>query len=911
MATGVTPGRSTVVTLDSPDVYSQEKTIFIEKNLKDIALPSTHRRYAATPSGTLADAPYNVTFTDQHGWHLASQLVAGEEGYETDNFDTGDVGLTTHSSIFSRPVYRDNTDLAGITLGTNQQSSGHTVFQKEIGASGTFAGELSADRTAYPPASMDEIQPLYRLAVSTSDSLPTDRIGFSYHCYGSTSFSRLGALCRIYFTSLAGHTEGDGTKIGTGQYHLTIFGSGRAVLHELLQDGASYEWTERNQFIFARPGEIKAGYYGVAIYSDATNIDGIYTGSRICFKLSHQAGIINAAIEAVQDHPHVYSVPGANTYQPQPEKIRFDDRADVRSSFKIVKSIYYREGKLKTYGIDTRYPISDVEPLYVIWFGNCPAGCSVTVECFDAETGTALSTSGLADSGKALGYQGFDPTSGRTADTVTKKYSRTKYYAILTLTSPDGVQTPLIRTVRFFRNLINVVGTPTPVELASVQSISITGQDSDPTHETAMIKCTDLTGDLTLLDTRAGMPIKVEIAGIDSGDPLIKSALFNGYVLQAPKSQKGGLRGLSYPVDRWASYDIRCSGEWHRLFEAQATQTYNFGIDFTIKDTPTPWKITDIIRTLIKDAGYSEDNILVDDIDLRLFGSGDINDLLLVEVHTPIFPIIMTLAMQYLGGWIDFDGNASGSATPDKMGAWRLHLAPRPNGSGLFRTLAKFTRGTNNTGAGLRLGYQDTYQETVAGIDGQTMKTIWARKGTITEFVVPPEANAVMVTGTGLNPKNSILSKLGTSDESPLTQTALNFTAAKFFDGQPIDPDPDSPDYTNGRPVWIYVGDPSFQSQQAVDFYCRRIYDLACHAQNRKHFEAPLLLVTDVNDEYQRQPRPLKYGDPVFFEDEVFIVGNCSPDWSSVNGGSRMMMARYELFQPADLDSWKSAGHWR
>ena len=159
---------------------------------------------------------------------------------------------------------------------------------------------------------------------------------------------------------------------------------------------------------------------------------------------------------------------------------------------------------------------------------------------------------------------------------------------------------------------------------------------------------------------------------------------------------------------------------------------------------------------------------------------------------------------------------------------------------------------------------------------------------------------AVMVTGTGLS--GGLLSKSSSNDgDNKLQQVALNYASAKFFTGQPTGPDTASPDYTNGRPIWIYIGDPSFQSQQAVDFYCRRVYDLACHAQKRLDFEAALLLVTDVNDAYQRQPRPLKYGDPVYYQGVAFFVGSCSIDYNARGGGSRKMMAAYELFSPAEM----------
>lgn len=908
----MTPGRRTVVTLDPVDVFLLEKGIFVEKTMSEIANPDENNQHTKTPTGTLATPGYNVCFQQEHGWCLQSQLEAGEAGTETTGFDDAAVPLSLAPTVFSRPGYRASTDLPGVTLGSGQRTSGFNFYQREIAAGGTFNDELSADKSSFPPASMpdEEIQPLLRIAVSTDPIFPDDAIHYTFRAPMMDPLGERGALSRIYFTGPAGNLKSDGAAQGTGQYHVTFLGTGRAILHERLDTGSGFTWKKRCEFKWHTFAGVSGNLQSILIYSNSIRFsDGTFAGSKIVIKSADMGGgrtsgdlvkaFIGTAMLTMTGSEFVYNVPNSTKYQPQPEKLRIDDRIDVRSMWKVDRKRYYRSGSIKGHIFDVGVQASAAVPMFIEWFGNKPSGCSVNVRCFDAETGTELTASGPELSEQDYGYKGFNPVSGRTNDTSTEKYTRTKYYAVIELSSSDGSDTPVIRKVRANREARITSNGNEGAEIGIVQKISVTGQDSDASHESALIQISDVKDEHATLRTRAGIPVRIEIA-YDPEDDTKRSTIFSGYVAQASKQTRGGANGNDFPADRWSSYNIRCTGEWQRLMESKLGTGLIFENDAKIIGGK-PWKVTEGITRLLQEAGYEDDNIIVPDLEIRFFRSQDSNQSLMLEALTEIYPAVSTFAFQYLGGWIEWDANASRSATPTKMGAWRLHLPPKANSEGVFKYLAHFKYKPSLI-AGMTMPYSLNAQQVETGLDDQPIKTVWIRKGTLNSYVVPPEGNAVIVTGIGKPPKGSVLS----AGDVKLIAELRNYDAAKFFDGQPSGPNPTHPDYTNGRPNFIYYSDPFLQTEEAVKFLARRIYDTACHAQKRITFEAPLLLVTDVADEFQRRPRPLKYGDPVLFEGQKFFVSNVSIDYSE--GGSKSMMAVYELFQPSNIGSWKTAG---
>lgn len=921
--TAVTPNRLTVVTFDTDEVRSIERVILRDRTMDELANPGENGTTTKTTLETLEKPGYNVVLREGHGWVLKDQHEAGENGSETVDFDSGDLAVSVTPNTILKQAYRANDDLPGVSLGGDQRASGYGVYQKNVGVGQSFDANLSADQAAFPGPEDIGVQPLVRIAVSDDDLTLGDKLEYGVTYYKPYNAPRIGELSRVYFGGPAGSKEGDAGE-GTGNYCLRFLGTGKAILLERLDNEGEFFWQERMTFFWTN--DTLGGFQKIylSIWTDAIRQpNGTYQGSVIYFYSYSFGGstikqffdlLLELGKRSIGAKRGVipYVVPAPRRYPYRPCKFRIDDRVDTRSEWKITKAKYFRSGSIKCKVEDIGAVVTSAEPLYFHWFGYRPESCTVNIQLFDAETNLPLTPVTSNFQGEYTGYRGFDPTSGRTPDTVSKQYTRRNYYAVIELGS-DGNETPVIRTSRFWRPEVNGSLIGESISAGIVASISVTGQDADPSHETAKILIHDLKDELSMLQARAQMGMRIDVR-YDPEDETKVSTLFTGYLARADRTTRGGasngrnnLAHPAYPAQNWASYDCRCTGEWQRLFEAVTSQCWSFAVDARAPLgglVSLPWPITDIIKHLLKDAGYGDDQILVSDLPLRFFGTGDVTKIQMVQPFSPIYPVIAQLALSYLGGWIHWDANASGSETPDKMGAWRLRMPSSPV-EGVYKTLVHFKKRPNLVSTALRWGYSVDAQAVETGLDDQPIKTIWVRKGSLKSYVVPPEANMIVVTGTG---KTSVegTSGAGSSDATQgYSQVAINYESTRFANDQPIEPDPGSPDYLS-RQVKLYYGDKGLTSKEAVDFTCRRLYDMACHGQKRISFEAPLVLITDVTDEYQRQPRPLMYGDMVKFEGENFVVSSCCPTYSG-GGSGRSMMAVYELFSPSPLSM---SGNW-
>lgn len=167
-------------------------------------------------------------------------------------------------------------------------------------------------------------------------------------------------------------------------------------------------------------------------------------------------------------------------------------------------------------------------------------------------------------------------------------------------------------------------------------------------------------------------------------------------------------------------------------------------------------------------------------------------------------------------------------------------------------------------------------------------------RGTLSTWTDAPEGNLVLVTGSGQ------LGSIGRDKVSAWAANPVSFDVRDLGLADPQGPDPDHPDYL-GHMVPIYVLDPAIaggsdaeSNERAAKWVCRRVYDIACHGVRRMTFEAPLLLVTDPLDEFQSNPRPLRWYDPVYVDSTIFLVRSCNPTY--VKDG--VQMATYELESP-------------
>ena len=277
------------------------------------------------------------------------------------------------------------------------------------------------------------------------------------------------------------------------------------------------------------------------------------------------------------------------------------------------------------------------------------------------------------------------------------------------------------------------------------------------------------------------------------------------------------------------------------------------------------------------------------------------NQSYILEIYSEIAPYICNVAHDYLNAYLVFDENATnGGGSSDTMGCWRLIRAPKPNSSGKYRAVAAFTRDQTSkapTFATIAPGAFDAISDGRGG----TIVPRFIDRDMYDEFVEPPEGNWVMITGQGVVSSTSNLTQFA---PYRLEQHAFNWKAANFGQNgtdHPL-PDPTNPDYTDGVPDLIYQCDPSLTTQDAVDWRCRRVYDLSCHTRHWYIFAAPLVLVTNPDDTLQIRPRLPRFGDIILVDGRQCVLNACHIQ-ENVRHTTRNSLAIYEAFDVPALGS--------
>lgn len=900
-----TPNRRTHVTIDSPQWAVNEPVVFFEYEGVELA-------------GDDQALTENVAYQPGQGWALTTYNFVQSLTHETDVDDAGTllpsngklyVAADGDSGFSEVPMQRWHSELSGIPQGV-QRTSGDQYLQKVVAAGSSFNVELTADRASFPaPDDANDTVPLDRVAISTDDHTPNELITFSFILPGGM---HRGRLIRVYFTGIPGTTFTDylSAQNGRGNYCLTLMGDGNSLLHERMSDGS---WKQRTTIGWAKSSDLtKRCLHSIRIHSDAKkdpNDPTKWIGTRLRFRfealdvstigrtLESSAKLaVNAARGADATGDWVeWKIPQYEKSQPWASKIRIDVRRDIRAMFSIKKSAFHPSGTLRTRTIalpqtpgNVAYAEGNDMSLYFSWFGDIPTGSQIDVQVYDATTDVALGSAGAEAHYKTWGYQGFTLVPGIT-----------HYYAIITFSSADGTVGPSITSGRFSRNALLSRTAITPSIPSKVLRVSITGQDADPSHETAGVVIDDALGECSVLKLRSGMPIRIDTE-YNRLDSSLRSVLFQGYVAKAQK-QRRAPGDASHVVNDRSRYTLKCAGEWQRLTEARSPVTVSLlNVD---KDTGSSDsdgvkgpKVTDVVRFLLSISGCPASRIDVPDINLRLIGDGQTSFML--EQYSPTLPIIIELVRDYLGGYLIFDANATnGGSASDYDGCWRVRFAPRPDPILGYRNLISFSTG----GSG---GVATAHYPDLTGTYGQTIKQTFIRKGSLHSFVEPPEFNHLVVTGVGASNLGSTPNK---HDAVALEQHWYNWKSATFLPtqgdvGKPPAEDPTHPDWL-GRVVTAYICDTMLTTKEAVAFRLRRTADMAGHARKVVQFEAPVVLITDSSDSLQCRPRKPQFGDMVLIDGAQFVVQSCNIDYSK----SKFSHAFYECASVPGLSDYSAA----
>lgn len=492
-------------------------------------------------------------------------------------------------------------------------------------------------------------------------------------------------------------------------------------------------------------------------------------------------------------------------------------------------------------------------------------GTEITVQLYDATDDTELTPT-------------TDPISATQPQAEYElAANQGKLYVKFTLTG-DGNQTPLLNGFEVEVAGLRQTRVPTPVTGGVLRQVSITGPDYDPSHATASAQVSDLTAQLNaLLPVRNAIHARIKTEYDSDGNTTVlhEGLLIDARAVKRGRSFRDGLgadvtRPRAYPSANWRDYSLSFASMWARVQRQINLSVETFFEDPDADPNPDtnqrpPWKITAIIRYLLySKLGVPDTQLDIPDIDLRLWPTEGTTEDLILQPGVSLAEFLIKLARDYLGMVLLWDPNA-GTAN----GMWRLIANPQSP----FTALATFV--AEPTGSGKIVTHPNSYGATETFII----------EGSYESWVVPPEANFIVVTSTG-----ALLPSDG----------GTNLTLARIynklsFDWDPASPTSDSthPDYL-GECVPLIVYNQELTTGAALAFYARRLYDRVAHAEKWFSFQAPALYIPDAtDDDLAGRKRPLRINDVVTVLGSTALVRSATYHWTSDVSQKMTIEGRY------------------
>jgi len=899
MSSGTTPGRTTVLTLNTPVTIPMQGLWSNDLSMSKISPGklSTNGDGSGHPNGN-----YRVQFFNQIGWKLQdyqSNLSFTHETTVTDgqNIPGGWAAVGAGSGFQGIDTHITPSWLTGLGTTTSAPGPNDTFNQKSVLAGGTVAQRNAGDQASYPSVTAPGLDvPLAlmdRAFTGTGSHHPDQDIWFRFKVPQGSPYQTAQALCILYFCGMPTVLKSDGASPGNGQYSLIFWADGTAYL---MENTSPTTWVFRNQYIFSPPQQVNGRLHMIHVHQDAfVDSSGNWSGSviQVEFATVYNAlqTIIATAIDILKPQYQTYLITQYSPAQPKLVPVRLDIRRDIFVDGHLQTSLYYSVGYLvtavqSTPGFEPRDPLGSPTStlLNVAFYGSYPEiGCEIKV--YEQTSGLPLTQSGPTNNFNGVTWASFIcPLNATTTET--------KFYAILKMISGTGQNSPIVNRCTFTRNPIGKIGTPTPIDVPILSSVSMSGSDRDFTHETAAFIMPDPQGILDpILTVQGGQPYRLKTF-YDPDNPSKFSYLQTGRLMSAKRLQKGNYASLPQP--NYGTYQALGVGEWSTLTKRTTYYVLNFAA--SNEEKSPPWKVTEAIKALFRAAGYFDTQIDVPDLSIRFFTGKNPGNSLEIESYSPIGPIIAQYARDWLGAFVRWDPNyTNGGPIDDENGCWRVILPPKPVGLNIdglpgYNYACQFLTSPPPGCAGV------VYPPIIAyNHDGSNMVQAPCRKFSYSTQIIPPAGNCVMVSGVG-QAGGGVIS---TSGGIQLVAKAHNWAAGNFgqnhaTDGHP-NPDPTHPDWTDGIPELIYYSDPALVDQKAVNFICRRIFDFSCHAQEFVILEAPLVLISpQPGDTKWIRPRPLAFGDPVLLNGKPYFIWS-APSGKWWEGKGNQQQAMYEL----------------
>jgi hypothetical protein len=764
----------------------------------------------------------------------------------------------------------------------------------------TWANSLTVDQTAFPGPTGTYASNMSRMVRTSENHDPRDGISFQFFVPGR-QVGRSDGICRLYFTGPAGHTAG---ARGLGQYCIDFRGDGVALLYERFN--ATETWDPEWRKVFAFPYTVgnkgvQGSMFSISVVSNSFETCGdLYEGDRIVFQTSQspapdRAGLIafasSLAIGVLSKQSSTYEVPRYvdRLTNPSPAPIRLDALASTRFTLQLAKDRFPDSGKIVDDSFDLPFYPTGSQPIFLEWYGRRPDGTAVTAKLIRDDTGAELSREDVTIDdclGEQIRYTcpagvrsfhvefDLDPDTGKRFSPSISGYKVVRFPLIETLTSTPVVHPQLVE------------GQPPKTVIPRVD---VVGTGENPMVENAQISVKDPLGLHEYLQFWNGKPAAIEVADEASGDQV---TLIQGICDKSTATHIGTDKGSGKPYGGkdYYEYDLTILSEGRRLMRKRCPSRFQF----VEKGTGKPYKVTDAIRILLNAAGYPDSMLDIPELPIRLWaeGTGE-NSSLLVNVETPIYDLVMEWVVDILGAFLIWDASAG------SQGMWRILQRKSPPYQHLlrfdmrqqidghtFHALGSY--GGRTEGSGQEIQYLPVWREPRMRCDYEA-----------------PEANLVAV--YGYSSEGSVSPNTG-QRYSRVLFNPRSYNAGGLSPSDSNYPDIYGPEMI-GEEVSIVKHDRTLQSQSAVDWVARRIFDYTCIGRQSWTFVSALPFVMDVLDPLQERLRIPRFYDPVEFVDQKGVVHQCviaacNPGWGV--GQDRYQRAVYTVVTSTSMDRYAS-----
>ncbi len=851
--TAATPGRRTIVTFDVPE------TVLVEPPWGELRGPQQIHKASfdgvgesygvmQLASGWWGLEPINAEFFEQH-----ETLTEPQAGL----LNIGDFNGIPEIALI--PMHRRPDDLPGVLAGASAdlQDENDSFFHilRPGGASYQSAVVSALPEPPVPKSLRNLVSEEHIVLDRVLEGVTQIDADTGYLLrwrVPGNPFSKPDWAMRFYF-------GGALTDEGLGQFCLLLGGNGTAVLYERQDDtGAdspAIKWVERDTWRFANPQSTVNVVHQMRVIPHAGRF--IEFSSQLVdrsFSLLTAPGakFISEASDTTK-HLHIVTPDNAKKRAPGQRRVtgkgpvHFSVRRDLPVQWQVARLVYRTDPEVSGQLVDSSMNIPwGVQAMVLGDMVNLaitrlavqtpdPLDSAVRLKLYDGETHAELASDPVE----------YSAPGG--LDLIVPK---------IEFATQDAYHSPYMFSYAVSRPKFTKTQTPGAFSGGIVQSVSITGPDNDPTHETAHIVMHDVNGTLSRLAERS--LLSVEIKTEYDGDPEKTAVLFRGYA-RSPRRRPMGRTGMEFPSPAWSEYEIDCIGQWRRL---QASLILRFDDLANVKD-PGPDedarnKVTDVIRKVLGDAGYDDDQLDVPDNETRMWAgdpSAHPTEIWIPSPGTRALDYAQRIAFDYLGAYLLFDANAG------TKGAWRLKFQPQPEAPlwsflteipddgipRLSHSLASYADGTSP----------------VLRVEGQMTLVYW---------IEPPEGNAVMVTAMG-----TLFPQKGT--QIVARSWAINRDSVDWpaFGTQA---NPDSADYLGWfEPIvdWPVGLIDQNRGRDVAAFITKRLYDFACRARKMASWTSHLVLVEDPGDPLLGgRRRPLRYGDSVTVGGEPFFIRSCN-----------------------------------